>query len=185
MTTFYEKKVNTKDRKEMIAFLKNHFRYDTMNSWNRSTSYANNVKIYNLGITDDVIHERAYAIVLGNIDTSILWDAIKELEEQFFQETGYYAGFNGRHSGYYVLYQAEMDDADNAVVYPGLSIDEPQDMKWEELSDTQLQNRVELVCRFDRLTDEVRDTFLWWAEHGRVEILPIADVRRVLAYPKK
>lgn len=58
-------------------------------------------------------------------------------------------------------------------------------MKWEELSDTQLENRVNLVCRFDRLTDEVRNTFLWWAEHGRVEILPIADVRRVLAYPKK
>lgn len=49
MTTFYEKKVNTKDRKEMIAFLKNHFRYDTMNSWNRSTSYANNVKNLQLG----------------------------------------------------------------------------------------------------------------------------------------
>lgn len=185
MTTFYEKKVNTKDRKKMIAFLKNHFRYDTMNSWNRSTSYANNVKIYNLGITDDAIREKAYNIVLGNIDTSVLWDAIKELEKQFFQETGYYAGFNGRNSGYFVLYQAEMDDADNAVVYPGLSIDEPQDMKWEELSDTQLENRVDLVCRFDRLTDEVRNTFLWWAEHGRVEILPIADVRRVLAYPKK
>jgi len=27
-------------KEEMIAFLRDHFRYYTMNSWNRSTSYA-------------------------------------------------------------------------------------------------------------------------------------------------
>ena len=36
---FY-KEVNVKKRGEMITFLKKHFRYPTMNSWNRSTSYA-------------------------------------------------------------------------------------------------------------------------------------------------
>lgn len=42
---FY-KKVDIRKPKDMIDYLKNHFRYDTMNSWNRATSYANNVKIH-------------------------------------------------------------------------------------------------------------------------------------------
>lgn len=50
MKTF-SKKVDLRSRKEMIDFLTNHFRYDTMNSWNCSTSYAANVKIYNLGLS--------------------------------------------------------------------------------------------------------------------------------------
>lgn len=42
--------MSRKTKKEMIEFLKNHKRYWTMNSWNGSSSYANNVKIYNLGM---------------------------------------------------------------------------------------------------------------------------------------
>ncbi len=34
----------------MTDFLRNHFRYHTMNSWNRSTSYACNLKITHLGL---------------------------------------------------------------------------------------------------------------------------------------
>ena len=47
----YSKKVDLRSRKEMIDFLTGHFRYNTMNSWNQSTSYAHNVKIHNLGFT--------------------------------------------------------------------------------------------------------------------------------------
>lgn len=32
-------------RKAMIEFLQGHFRYDTMSSWNQSTSYANKIKV--------------------------------------------------------------------------------------------------------------------------------------------
>lgn len=53
------KEVDKNDRNAMIEFLSNHFRYYTMNSWNRLTSYANNVKIYNLPI-DTEIHDKAY-----------------------------------------------------------------------------------------------------------------------------
>ncbi len=38
-------------REAMIAYLRKHFRYYIMNSWNRSKSYARNVKVYNLGLT--------------------------------------------------------------------------------------------------------------------------------------
>lgn len=52
MKTF-SKKVDLRSRNDMIGFLCSHFRYNTMNSWNCSTSYANNVKIYNLGLSKD------------------------------------------------------------------------------------------------------------------------------------
>lgn len=47
-------KVNV-TRKEMVNYLKNHFRYNTANSWNQSTSYARNVKVYNLDLPKDLL----------------------------------------------------------------------------------------------------------------------------------
>ena len=49
----YYTKVDMRSRKAMVNFLENHFRYSTMNSWNNSTSYANNVKYYNLDLTNE------------------------------------------------------------------------------------------------------------------------------------
>ena len=42
---FYEQKVDRRSREQMVEFLAGHFRYNTMNSWNRGTSYANRVKV--------------------------------------------------------------------------------------------------------------------------------------------
>ena len=49
----FSKEVDLRSRKSMTDFLVNHFRYNTMNSWNQSTSYANNVKVYNLGLSKE------------------------------------------------------------------------------------------------------------------------------------
>ena len=99
---FY-KEVNIKKRGEIIAFLKNHFRYHTMNSWNRSTSYANNIKLYNIDKPAD-------------IDSDIWWEMLEitewqqklsDLLEAFGRKHNWLwqAGINGRSSGYVVLYQ--------------------------------------------------------------------------------
>ena len=42
----FAQKIDMRNRKKMTEYLKNHFRYYTANSWNRSTSYACNLKIY-------------------------------------------------------------------------------------------------------------------------------------------
>ena len=36
-------------RSRSHRFLRSHERYNTMNSWNRTTSYSNNMKIHSLG----------------------------------------------------------------------------------------------------------------------------------------
>jgi hypothetical protein len=99
----YFKTIDTRSRKEMVEFLTNHFRYDTMRSWNRSTSYANNMKIYNLGL-DKLDLDMAYDLLEMddfNGEISIIirdWDAE--------QSNLWKAGFNG---GYLVLYQSKLE----------------------------------------------------------------------------
>ena len=98
--------MNRKTKKEMIKFLKNHERYWTMNSWNGSSSYANNVKIYNLGMDHD-LEMKAYDLLAEEGFNDLLASDYEFLIERFEEETGYTIGFNGRSSGYLVLYDNE------------------------------------------------------------------------------
>jgi hypothetical protein len=87
-------------REEMIAFLHNHFRYHTMNSWNNATSYARKVKIHNLDLTREQM-DRAYEIIYAEG----AFDEINELMRQFDAAHKYefQMSFNGRSGGYVVL----------------------------------------------------------------------------------
>jgi hypothetical protein len=89
-------------REEMIAFLRGHFRYYTMSSVNRLTSYARNVKIRNLGLTREQ-ESNAYDLIY--VEDTFL--EINERIKEFSEENGYryQACFNGRSSGYIVLIQ--------------------------------------------------------------------------------
>lgn len=101
MKQFY-KKISLRNRREMVNFLMNHSRYNTMNSWNNSTSYACNIKIYNLGL-DASIRDKLYSL----IETDEFWDSARELFDDFGQQHHYLwqVGTNGRSGGYLVLYQ--------------------------------------------------------------------------------
>ena len=46
-TQFYQK-IDLRSKKQMVEFLTNHFRYDTMSNWNASTSYANKMKVWDV-----------------------------------------------------------------------------------------------------------------------------------------
>ena len=99
----YYKEVDKHSRKAMTAFLKKHFRYHTMNSWNRSTSYANCIKLHNINKP-------------SNIDNDIWWEMFQiaewqekmsDLLEDFSRKYNWQwqAGINGRSGGYVVLYR--------------------------------------------------------------------------------
>ncbi len=97
--------VDMRSRKAMTQFLKNHFRYYTMNSWNRSQSYACNLKIYNLGL-DKEITDKLYDM----IQTEEFFYSLNDLMDEFNAEHNYrwQVGMNGRSGGYLVLYQGEL-----------------------------------------------------------------------------
>jgi len=91
-------------RAEMIAFLRDHFRYDTMNSWNQSTSYAVRIKISQLNLSKEdtnACYEMLEAE--GIFDCSGFNEVLHDFERR--HEDEWQIGSNGRSGGYLVLYQ--------------------------------------------------------------------------------
>ena len=99
--TFY-KPVDRRSTTAMTAFLENHFRYDTANGWNRSTSYACNMKITDLDL-DCATIDRLFNL----IRVPEFYDELRYLIANFNRAHDYLwqAAWNGRNGGYLVLYQ--------------------------------------------------------------------------------
>ena len=94
---FYKKGIDITNDKQMFNFLKNHFEYYIMNSWNRLDTIANNVKLYNLSLSGDwcvaleLLHRGGY-------------DEIRMLIEDWERDhPRYEVYFNGRSGGYLIL----------------------------------------------------------------------------------
>lgn len=98
----FSQRVDKRSRAEMTAYLSGHFRYNTMNSWNRSTSYACNMKLHKLGLdreTEDKLWDM--------IQVPEFYERLNERIEDFNRQHNYLwqAGWNGHSGGYLVLYQ--------------------------------------------------------------------------------
>ena len=101
--TFFEKHVDKRSKISMQEFLSCHLRYDTMNSWNASTSYANCIKLHRLGLTKEQL-DSAHEFI--NADD--WWGEIKWPIDIFTEKYAgqYTIGGNGRSGGYLVLYNS-------------------------------------------------------------------------------
>ena len=99
---FY-KEVDKRHREAMTAFLKKHFRYNTMNSWNRSTSYANNIKLHQIDKPEGIDSDTWWGMLWLTQWQEKLNDLLQEFGRQ--HEWQWQAGINGRSGGYVVLYR--------------------------------------------------------------------------------
>ena len=99
----YYKEIDKRYREVTTAFLKKHFRYHTMNSWNRSTSYANNIKLHQIDKPDDVDSDTWYDMIGITDWQQKLSDLLEDFGRKY--EHQWQAGINGRSSGYVVLYK--------------------------------------------------------------------------------
>lgn len=109
MAKQFFKEVDLRNKKEMIDFLANHFRYHTLNSWNNSTSYANNVKIYNLGLTKEQ-EDKFYEMRNSDEDFYSMFEyPLFDFEREHHYK--WQIAFNGRDGGYLVLYQGNQEDS--------------------------------------------------------------------------
>lgn len=87
---FYQK-VSKRSREAMSGFLARHYRYNTMNSWNQSTSYANNVKVPNLDVPQE-LQELAYDVAGGEVEAPD-WDMFfARTVTDFYRRTGFHIG---------------------------------------------------------------------------------------------
>jgi hypothetical protein len=99
----YYKEIDKRYKETLIKFLRKHFRYNTMNSWNRSTSYANNIKLHNIDKPKDIDDN-----VWWEMLTVTQWqEKLSDLLEDFGRrhEWLWQVGINGRSGGYVVIYR--------------------------------------------------------------------------------
>ena len=157
---FYKTGVDIASTKSMYNFLKNHFQYFTMNSWNGLKSIANNVKLYNLGLGGD--YDKLLDYIFTEDDNDLI-DALNFVVEEFEENhKGYKVGFNGNSCGYLVLY----NDHNMRSILPDYFDHDSYEDWLEELKDydenvnwykDDLRSLTKLVRDFDLLCDELRD----------------------------
>lgn len=154
---FYKTGVDITNDKQMFEFLKGHFEYPTMNSWNHQYSIANNVKMNRLGLSGD------WWMALKLLENGE-YDTINWMIQDWCREhTGYEVYFNGRSGGYLILKEHNR----NGHVLPDTIVDSDtyEDYKeWcREYYGSVKANRDELVQftrlvqDFDRLCDTLRN----------------------------
>ena len=107
---FAPKQVDMRSRKAMVSFLQDHRRYDTMNACNRSTSYANCAKVTRMGLSSAQV-DKAFEVM-----SLPYWnDEIQYILDNFTEDMQgrWTIGFNGRSSGYLVLYESHYETTDH------------------------------------------------------------------------
>jgi hypothetical protein len=154
---FYKTGIDITNDKQMFNFLRDHFEYYTMNSWNGVKSVANNVKLYNLGLSGD--WGTAYDLLTAG-EYEIVNDMIRAWTEE---HRGFEANFNGRSGGYLVL----MNNDNNCHVLPEEVTNSVDYEDYKECcrdyygsvkaNRSDLVFYTKLVQDFDRLCDQLRD----------------------------
>lgn len=161
--------IDMRVKQNMIDFLQNHFRYNTLKSWNESTSYANCISLDAMAIPQEFQDPAVYDLLQGILKGDIVcyvWDnVIIQTREDFLKKTDYYIGFNGDQSEYLVLYNTKTDLATKErVMIPGMSID--QDADFEKWDMNKLRDRVKIIQEFDKTCDNLRNTLLDIVRNG-------------------
>lgn len=154
---FYKTGVDITNDRQMFEFLKGHFEYPTMNSWNHLYSIANNVKVNRLDLTGDW-WMALKLLENGEYDT-INW----MIHEWMTEHTGYEVYFNGRSGGYLIL----KDRYHNGHILPESVVESETYEDYKELcrenygsvraNRDELVKFTKLVQDFDKLCDKLRD----------------------------
>lgn len=168
--------IDMRVKQTMIDFLQNHFRYNTLKSWNESTSYANCISLDAMDIPQEFQDPAVYNLLQGILKGDIVchdWDnTIIQSRENFLKQTEYYIGFNGEQSEYLVLYNTKTDLATKErVMIPGMSID--QDAEFDKWEMNKLRDRVKIIQIFDKTCDDLRNALLDIVRNGTLMSRPL------------
>ena len=154
---FYKTGIDITNDRQMFEFLKGHFEYPTINSWNRLYSIANKVKLYDLGLSGD------WCVALSLLENGE-YDTIRFIIHDWMAEHhGYEVYFNGRCGGYLIL--KDIDCNDSILPESVFDNDTYEDYKdWcrenygsVKANRDELVRFTKLVQDFDKLCDELRD----------------------------
>lgn len=154
---FYKTGVDITNDKQMFEFLKGHFEYPTMNSWNNLCSIANKVKLHSLNLSGNWCV--ALALLESDDYENINW-MIQNWERE---HPTYEVYFNGRSNGYLIL----KDKGYHGHILPDLIVDSENYEDYKKccrenfgsvkVNRDELVYYTKLVRDFDKLCDELRD----------------------------
>lgn len=170
-----------KSRKAMITYLAEHFRYNTMNSWNNSTSYGHCIKVDRLGLENELIMS-----ALDMLDVSESFDEFHEVLSEFGRrhDQRWQIAQNGRSSGYLVLIQGGKGKDGRVFTWPGRSLDMYEDFNDWSIGD--LKEHVDLIWDFDTTCDMAVATFIDFVKRHTVQEEEILVPRKVrIAVPRE
>ena len=144
--------------REKRIYLKNHFRYDTLSSWNKARSYAWNIKVYRQ--QQGNLLEKMYTF----LECEEAFEEGEEMLRDFAEKYNYkyQIGRNGRSGGYLVLYQGGMRE-NRPYIMPGRGMDEsPEDI--DKMETEELMERVYLVEDFDNTVKSYIRSYIRFCE---------------------
>lgn len=173
----FRKELNMSNKDELQEFIESHFRYNTMNSWNGSTSWAHRVKVHHLPLTHEECMKAFDLLDVEEVNEGIR-DIIREWEiERKFE---WQVGFNGRSSGYIVLYQGGKRPDGQVFAWSGRSVDADLDFTDWVLED--FQDKAKFISEFDLLADQLLTAFVGYIENYDVqdEVIHVPRTVKVL-----
>lgn len=171
-----------KTLEQKFQYIKNHYVYNVMNSWNRLQSIANNIKIYNLELTNEQI-DKFFELI--SIDEELLYANLQFAIEDFEDITNTNIFFNGRSNGYLVIvpkfdqYNKRMNILDlffddNIYEYDTLkefkkeSLDTAYGKDNEDINNN-LEECYYLLKSFDLLCDLLREELIYMLNNAKIK----------------
>ena len=163
-------KENTLEKK--FEYIKEHFKYFTMNSWNGLKSIANNIKVYNLNLDNEII-DKSFEIISNSQYCDNVYENLNFTIEEFERLTNAEIFFNGRSGGYIVLtpknghnildlyFSDNICEFDTFKQFKKESIDSDFSNNDIEYMNGQLLECYYLLKAFDKLCDILRYDFIY------------------------
>ncbi len=171
-----------KTLEQKFQYIKNHYVYNVMNSWNRLQSIANNIKIYNLELTNEQI-DKFFELI--SIDEELLYANLQFTIEDFEDITNTNIFFNGRSNGYLVIvpkfdqYNKRMNildlffddniyDYDTLKEFKKESLDTAYGKDNEDINNN-LEECYYLLKSFDLLCDLLREELIYMLNNAKIK----------------
>lgn len=182
-TGIFIQNIDRRYRKNLETYLKEHFRYGTMRTWDGPTSYANDIRLKNLNIPDDKM-DIAMQLAKNELECPSWDEFVIAAAQDFYQKTGYHIGFNGNACGYLVLYACE-DDASNPGQYKVLlnkAIDPIETFDPAALDLKTLKARADLVWELDTVCEQLRNEFVRILQLYEVHEKPVGKKKTIRVF---
>lgn len=141
----FHEKVDLRSKEKIIGFLESHEMY--------GGNYSHNMKVYKFNFPDN-----SYSM----LEVGEVQDSISMIIEDWSYGLDYECYFEGRSGGHAVLHYKNSK--------PHFSEEEPEEMTFSELKD-----KVKIVQKFDELCDDIVSSFRYFCENYTITKDEVGD----------